>query len=255
MIKKIVLTLFLFLGFNIIYSNEIYILKKGDTLYRLSKKYNIGINEIIEINKLGDITALPVGSKILIPVVAKTQGTYTVKRGDTLFSISKKFNLSLSKIMKYNDLEVGDIIFLGQVLQLAGVPDIVVTKVVLEKKLIEKKVIDSVPFWPVSGSISKYSGRIQGVKIEGISGDYIKAVSNGKVIWYDSFKGIGKVVLIEGDNGYDYLYGAKENLDVRMGVYINAGERLGRLKDSNTSIIFSVFKNGKPLNDISKAPR
>lgn len=270
MINKKFLLIILILQLSIIYSNDIYILQEGDTLYSLSKRFDINIEELIKLNSIDDINSLSVGSELIIGIddIQDSSNieleTYVVSRGDTLFNISQKFNLPLSIIMQYNNLTADSIISLGQVLKLQKIEqDIVVNEENdpnnQEKNIVvetEKYTIDeSVPYWPVNGNISKYSGRIQGVKIEGNSGEYIKAVSAGKVIWYDSFKGIGKVVLIEGDNGYDYLYGTKENLDVRMGVQITAGDRLGRLKESNTSIIFSVFKNGTPLTDISEAPR
>lgn len=248
--------IFLIISFSLV-ADETYIIQEGDTLYSLSKKYNVDFNDIIKINNIIDSTSINVGTIIQIPKqeIISNQNVYKVVEGDTLFGISKKFKLTLSQLMEYNNLKEGDIISLGQSLNLGLTSQSLVVNI---PKAVDKdvlSVIDSLPYWPIAGDISKYTGRIQGVEIKGSSGDYIQAVSNGRVIWYDSYKGIGKVVLIEGDNGYDYLYGTKENLNVSMGVHVNAGERLGRLKDNNTSIIFSVFKNGKPLTDISKAPR
>lgn len=251
-------------------AEKIHIISKGDTLYNISKRYNVTIDEIKSYNKIEDIGGLVIGSELIIPDdqpvdEGETDGDiYIVKKGDTLFSISRKFNLPLSQLMQYNNLKEGSVLALGQQLKLTiGEVESIENEIEPEPIPVEEPdvfveadiVSTDLPYWPVEGSVTEYSGRIQGVKIEGKSGDYIKAVSNGKVIWYDSFKGIGKVVLIEGDNGYDYLYGAKEDLNVKLGVHITAGEKLGRLKESNTSIIFSVFKNGKPLSDISDAPR
>lgn len=258
MLKYILFISFLFISLTFLLSNEIYIIKSGDNLYQISKKYNISIDEIIRLNEIKDITSLSVGMELTISgnmTEILKLSKYTVSKGDTLFSISKKLNLSLSSLMEYNNLKNGDIISLGQKLALEAIPTEAVVEVPIAVSVNVAEPIEHVPYWPIEGDISKYSGRIQGVKIEGHSGDYIQAVSTGRVIWYDSFKGIGKVVLIEGENGFDYLYGTKQSLNVSMGVHINAGERLGRLKESNTSIIFSVFKNGKPLSDISKAPR
>ncbi len=258
MLKNILFISFLLISLTFLLSDEIYIIKNGDNLYQISKKYHISIEDIIRLNEISDITSLSVGMELKISENEPENlnlRKYTVSKGDTLFSISKKLNLSLSSLMEYNNLKIGDIISLGQDLVLGPIAAEAVVEVPIAVAVNVAKPVEYVPYWPIEGDISKYSGRIQGVKIEGHSGDYIQAVSTGRVIWYDSFKGIGKVVLIEGENGFDYLYGTKESLNVSMGVHINAGERLGRLKESNTSIIFSVFKNGKPLSDISKAPR
>ncbi|MBN2618659.1 MAG: LysM peptidoglycan-binding domain-containing protein [Spirochaetales bacterium] len=222
----------------------------------MSKKYNVSIDNIINENKIDDFTKLSVGTEILIP--SNIKKTYIVEKGDTLFSVSKKFNLPLSELMKYNNIKDDDILSLGQELIIvndSSIPSIVDDVDTSGGNNVELVSHSELPYWPVEGNITDYSGRIQGVLIEGSSGDYIKAVSKGRVIWYDSFKGIGKVVLIEGDNGYDYLYGTKEDLNVSLGVYISAGDKIGRLKENNTSIIFSVFKNGKPLPNIANAPR
>lgn len=252
--KKLLILLYILITISLVSENT-HIIKEGETLYRLSQRYKTTVDEIVKLNNITDITSIGVGAKIKIPG-NETQKFYTVVKGDTLFSISKKFNLPISKINEYNNLKNGSIISLGQKLILSKDAN-ELGEVVPKPEEVVKPTIKtaSVPYWPLVGEIRKYSGRIQGVEIKGEPGDYIKAVSKGKVIWYDSYKGIGKVVLIEGDNGYDYLYGTKESLNVKMGVNINAGDRLGRLKENNTSIIFSVFKNGKPLNDISGAPR
>ncbi len=220
----------------------------------LSKKFNVEIDDLIKFNNIEDISNINIGRSILIPEnngseTIKKKDIYIVQQGDTLFSISNKFNIPRSKIIEYNKLHDDDYLVLGQELKITA--DLIENEIIV-MDLPQSK---SVPYWPISGNISDYSGRIQGVKIDGESGDYIKAVSKGKVIWYDSYKSIGKVVIIEGDNGYSYLYGYKDGLDVSKGIKVDAGDRIGKLKKDSTSIIFSVFKNGIPLNNISEAPR
>jgi len=263
--EKIAIILLLSYATFLLYSEQTHTLKAGETIYSLSKYYNVSTNDIINLNKISDLTSIKVGTKILIPdktvenfnTITSEKKKYVVKEGDTLFSISKQFNIPLSELMVYNNLSNESLIAVGQILNLSeGNTDLPEVALQPEESIDESFIPkDNIPYWPVNGSIRNYSGRIQGVEIVGNSGDYIQAVSNGRVIWYDSFKGIGKVVLIEGDNGFDYLYGTKDDLNVKMGLYVSAGERLGRLKDNSNSLVFSVFKNGKPLSDLSKAPR
>ncbi|MGL1894105.1 MAG: M23 family metallopeptidase [Spirochaetaceae bacterium] len=251
--RNVFVCIFLIFISNYIFSDIVHTLKEGETIYGLSKKYDIAVKEIIKKNNIYDINALIVGTELFIPQIDLIDKFYTVKKGDTLYSISQKNNIPLSVFMEYNGLIRNDYISLGQILKLPKKYGTNKKEIIIPKS--PEITGTSIPYWPLEGNISNYSGRIRGVQIDGKSGDFIQAVSSGKVIWYDSYKGIGKVVLIEGENGYDYLYGTKEDFNVSMGIQVLAGERLGRLKESNTSIIFSIFKNGKPLNDLSKAPR
>ena len=253
--KKVFVILFFLINILKLASESIYTVESGDTLYKISKKFNISVEKLIDLNNIKDITSISVGSVIKVEsnIESLSENSYIVQKGDTLFSISNKLNISLSQLLEYNKIEVSDIISLGQVLKTTS--NINADKDKVMAKVKGEQSHNYIPYWPIDGDISNYSGRIQGVLIKGQSGDYIQAVSAGRVIWYDSFKGIGKVVLIEGVNGFDYLYGANEDLNVKMGVMVTAGERLGRLNANSTNVIFSVFKNGKPLNDISSAPR
>ena len=100
----------------VIAEGSIYEVKKGDTLYSISKEYNVPINDIINQNNLtSDI--LKVGSKLLIPGVINDIQIYTVQKGDSLWSISKKFNTSIDNIKNLNNLD-SDILVIGSNLQI-----------------------------------------------------------------------------------------------------------------------------------------
>lgn len=98
--------------------------EKGETLYALSRKYNQSVDDIKASN--GNSTALSVGEIVLIPskAVAKTtstssQKTHVVKKGETLYSISRATGVSVTDIKKLNDLPDNEI-SLGQTLKLTG---------------------------------------------------------------------------------------------------------------------------------------
>lgn len=82
--------------------NTIYIVKKGDTLYSISKKYNISINQLKTLNNLSNNT-ISIGQQLLIPTT-NTENTYTVQSGDTLYSIAKKFNTTVNELKELNNL-------------------------------------------------------------------------------------------------------------------------------------------------------
>lgn len=84
---------------------DIYIVKKGDSLWSISKKFNIDINDLIELNNLKDLT-LQVNQSILVPKQQENIETdlYIVKKGDTLWSISNKLNIPVQTLKELNNL-------------------------------------------------------------------------------------------------------------------------------------------------------
>lgn len=101
-----------------------YTVKKGDSLYSIAKKYNTTINEIIKLNYLKN-NNLSIGQVLRIPetytkeeeLVLPNYINYTVKKGDTLYSIAKNYNVSVDTIKKDNAL-TSDALSLNQNLKI-----------------------------------------------------------------------------------------------------------------------------------------
>ena len=92
--------------------NEYYIVQKGDTLYKISKNYNVDVNDIIKENNLIN-NVLKIGQKLKVPQL----NTYVVKKGDTLYKIAKEKNINLNKLIKLNNLANTNI-YIGQILKI-----------------------------------------------------------------------------------------------------------------------------------------
>ncbi len=88
-----------------------YKVEKGDTLYSISKKFNVSVDELKNINNLAD-TAISLGQKLHIKTDIDTN-TYTVEQGDTLYSISKKYNTTVKALQQLNNLN-GTTVSIGQ---------------------------------------------------------------------------------------------------------------------------------------------
>lgn len=99
-----------------------YTIKAGDTLYSIAKKYGVTVQDIVTANKLANANMIKVGQVIKIPgktSAAPTQPTtvkYTVKAGDTVYSIAKKYGTTVQKIASANKLNAAYLIKVGQVL-------------------------------------------------------------------------------------------------------------------------------------------
>ena len=103
--------------------SETYTVKSGDTLYSIANKYGITVNEIKNLNGLSS-NLLSIGQVIKIPTTNTSISenntipeTYTVKSGDTLYSIANKYNTTVSKLKTLNNL-TSNTLSIGQVLKL-----------------------------------------------------------------------------------------------------------------------------------------
>lgn len=107
---------------NVIVTNDgtIHTVSKGETLYSISKKYQISMAQIKSVNNL-DTNVLSVDQKLKIgyntSAEIKEVLVYTVAKGDTLYRIAKASNLSVQELKELNNLENNNI-SIGQELKL-----------------------------------------------------------------------------------------------------------------------------------------
>ena len=94
-------------------NNIQYIIKPGDTLYNIAKRYNTNVDEIKRINNL-NTNMLKIGETILIPGTSNYQ-TYVIRTNDTLEGIALKYNTTVENIMKANNLLTDDVT-VGQII-------------------------------------------------------------------------------------------------------------------------------------------
>lgn len=98
-----------------------YTIRSGDTFYLISRKYSVDLAELMRLNNATESTILYIGQKIQIPQPASTKPVitytgYTVKAGDTLWSISDKFGIPMTELLSANNmtestwLNIGDVI-------------------------------------------------------------------------------------------------------------------------------------------------
>lgn len=85
---------------------EYYIVQKGDTLYSISKKFQMKIEELKELNNISSDT-LQVGQVLIIDDNKSPDNnqTYIVAKGDSLWGISKKYNIPINELIEINQLD------------------------------------------------------------------------------------------------------------------------------------------------------
>ena len=100
----------------------IYTVKKGDSLYQIARNYNTTVEDIKKLNYLTS-NLLQIGQKLRIPESYKEEVTppsfitYTVKKGDTLYSIAKKYGVTVNQILVDNNLNNNNL-SIGQTLKI-----------------------------------------------------------------------------------------------------------------------------------------
>ena len=100
----------------------IYTVQRGDSLYSIARRYETTVDAILKLNKLTN-TNLSIGQKLRIPetgmevIAPPTYTLYTVKKGDSLYSIAKKYNISVNELIVDNNLK-SDNLSIGQTLKI-----------------------------------------------------------------------------------------------------------------------------------------
>jgi murein DD-endopeptidase MepM/ murein hydrolase activator NlpD len=254
-------------------AGETYVLQQGETLFRVSRKYDVPVDVLQRFNGITNPQALKVGARIRIPE------SYRVQKGDTLYGIARRYSVELEEILRLNGITDRELLKVGRSLYLpegaasrdtaagrggavqgtahsragghSGGPDTEATGV-------RQDPAGSAPLWPLPGDREALQGRILGTVIRGQAGEPVVSVSAGRVIWAGPYRGFSRVVLIEGENGYTYVYAGNEETLVRVGDFVRQGSPIGRLgknvHEGTPQLYFLVYRNGTPV-DPSQAPR
>ena len=98
--------------FDILDNYMTYIVQKGDSLYSIAKKFNTTVNEIETLNNLDSIN-LSIGQELKIPNTYGNTTKYIVQKGESLYSIAKKFNTTVDSIKAKNNL-TSNLLSIGQ---------------------------------------------------------------------------------------------------------------------------------------------
>lgn len=92
----------------------VYIVEYGDTLYSIANKFNTTISNILYFNRNINPNIIYPGQTIFIPESPPEAIIYTVKQGDTLYSIAHKFGTSIQNLITFNYLTKPELIYESQ---------------------------------------------------------------------------------------------------------------------------------------------
>lgn len=267
MIYRIVAYIFFLSLFCAAIAEErLHVLQKGETLYGISRKYNVPADAILKLNDISDPDKLRVGQKIKIPDL------YVVIKGDSLYGISRKLLVPIDTLIAANNLLKDATLKAGTTLYVpslksttdrspspAPVSDIIPQKPFEDPRSYEIKKVDSRIIWPVEvQNISYLTGKIYGVSITSDMGGKVKSISSGTVISSGPYRGFGHVVFLQSKAGFIYVYGGLGEVRVQVGDVLSFGDELGFLGSDSLSgkpqLYFMVYNKDIPV-DPAKAPR
>lgn len=256
--------------------------RKGDTLYSISKKNDVPMRAIIERNDLKPPYTLSVGQYLYLP---RTE-TYRVRRGDTLYSIATRHHMTVSSLAKINQIQEPYTIKSGQVLKISSwgedkpiftAQDKMNAKTVgspKEDRLSEKKRNTAVKNpslfkgeanvpksqskkkfkWPVSGKVSSDFGKgNDGINILGKAGTAVKAADAGTIAYAgNALKGYGNLILVRHKDGWITAYAHNRKLLVKKGDVVKQGQKIAEMGDTGNvkspQLHFEVRYKAKVVN-------
>lgn len=111
--------------------NEIitYVVKRGDTLSKIAKKYGTTVNQIAGLNGIRNVNLIYAGENLKIDITKNINSNdniiyetnhyiYTIKSGDTLSEIARKFGVSVNSIAELNNIKDVNLIYAGERLRI-----------------------------------------------------------------------------------------------------------------------------------------
>ena len=100
--------------------NNVYVVKKGDTLWSIANNFNVSVNDLKNANNKSN-NSLSIGEQLIIPGKSTGENVstiiYTVKSGENLYSIARRYNVTVNEIKSLNNLS-SNLLSIGQKLSI-----------------------------------------------------------------------------------------------------------------------------------------
>ena len=246
--------------------------RRGDTLYALSRKHGVPVRSLISANGLRAPYALAVGQKLSLP----SARTHTVSRGETGYSISRRYGVTVSSLMRVNGIRPPYRLAVGQKLKLPGgaastprTQTASAPAATRSQPTSGRTVALPTPppragsgfAWPVTGKIaSRFGPREGGMHNDGINilakeGTPVKAAESGVVVYAsNALEGYGNLLLLKHSGGWITAYAHNERLLVRPGQKIQRGQVVARVGSTGgvrvPQLHFEIRKGRRALDPL-----
>jgi murein DD-endopeptidase MepM/ murein hydrolase activator NlpD len=253
----------------------VHVLRKGETIYSVARNYGVSVQSVLDMNGMTETDAkkAQAGRRLRIPPAVKeaektSYENYRVVKGDTLYSIARRYKLSLAELLEMNGFAPSYVIKEGEQIRIPSPfgqlssPVIAATPSAPEPAKnpppAEARTAGTVR-WPVKArEVSYLTGKLNGVMVTGERFEPVKSLTQGTVVSAGPYRGFGRVAIVQVSGGYLYVYGGCESLSVKEGDKVTPGVELGKLgldaKTEKPQLFFQVYRGNTPI-DPAKAPR
>ena len=244
-----------------------YRVQEGDTVSSIAQKFGVSMDTIIWENSLTSVDAIKVGQ--ILNVLPISGVRHTVKRGETIYSIAKDYQVDAQNIIDYpfNTFSNDETFALAAGQELI-IPDGIKPKQVsVDTVQYATKTVAPIAgvvgegnfMWPTSGHISqKFYWYHQAVDIANASNPDVVASQGGTVItagW--NAGGYGNYVIIDHGNGYRTLYAhmVTNSIVVKAGQVVSQGQKIGVMgstgRSTGTHLHFEIKGPSGNLNPLT----
>ncbi|GHF26045.1 hypothetical protein GCM10017044_21120 [Kordiimonas sediminis] len=220
-------------------------MQKGDTLYAISRREGVGLQDLVQANKLRPPYALAIGQKLVV----HTSSYHTVRRGETSYGISRQYGINLSDLIRVNNIRKPYTLSVGQKLRIPGGGVQSASNTAASQPRTTAKqapgrtvAIPTPPprtgsgfAWPVKGTISsRFGPKEGGLHNDGVNilvkrGTAVKAAESGVVVYAsNALEGYGNLLLVRHAGGWVTAYAHNERLLVRHGQKVTKGQVIAR---------------------------
>jgi murein DD-endopeptidase MepM/ murein hydrolase activator NlpD len=239
-------------------SRPFHVVQKGETLSSISRKYDIDIVDIIDFNKLTSFLIIP-GQKLWLqessateePSITPEAITHTVQKGENLYRIALKYNVTVDNLRKWNKLHSVNIKE-GQILYVTDVPR------TPQASILKPPTSKAVLPLPVIRIISEFGMRSnkmhKGLDLGANHGTPISAVLPGTVVFAGVQKGYGNVVIIEHENSVMTVYGHNESNLVTVGNKVAQGQVIAKVGNTGNTTVYHLHFEYR-VNGVARDPR
>lgn len=188
---------------------------------------------------------------------------HTVRNGETLYSIARRYGLSVKQLAAWNKLGDGTLIYVNQRLRLAPPGSAV------SPSGTAQPAVEAPPRWqwPVSGEVLSRYGEspltASGIQIGGRVGDPVRAAAAGQVVYSGSgLIGYGELLIIKHSDNWLTAYGYNQARLVAEGERVAAGQQIARMGEGpmpggnkrRAMLHFEIRRIGQPLDPLTMLP-